>query len=97
MKRVVADEGFAIHPDKTRVSRAGARQTVTGLVVNGDRPPRVPRQVRRQLRAAIHNAKQGKPLRDGETRSTIEGYIAYIAMTDRELAAKLLADFAESA
>ena len=95
VKRVVADEGFAIHPDKTRVSRRGGRQTVTGLVVNGVQPPRVPRKLRRHIRAAIHNVKQGKPLQNDETRSTIEGYIAYIAMTDRELAAKLLADFAE--
>ncbi|MGI9471751.1 MAG: reverse transcriptase family protein [Rubripirellula sp.] len=92
-KRVVAEEGFTVHPDKTRVSRRGGRQTVTGLVVNGEGSPRVPRKVRRQIRAAIHNAGQGKPLRDDETRSTIEGYLAYIAMTDRPLAEKMLAEF----
>ena len=67
---------------------------MTGLIVNGDGTPRVPRKLRRQIRAAIHNVKQGKPLRDDETRSTIEGYIAYIAMTDRAQAQKLMADFA---
>lgn len=91
---VVADEGFAVHPEKTRVARSGGRQAVTGLIVNGDGTPRVPRKLRRQIRAAIHNVKQGKPLRDDETRSTIEGYIAYIAMTDRAQAQKLRADFA---
>jgi hypothetical protein len=94
VKRVVADEGFAVHPEKTRVARSGGRQAVTGLIVNGDGTPRVPRKLRRQIRAAIHNVKQGKPLRDDETRSTIEGYIAYIAMTDRAQAKKLMADFA---
>ena len=30
-------------------------QTVTGLVVNRDLPPRAPRKLRRQIRAALHN------------------------------------------
>jgi hypothetical protein len=92
IRRVVADEGFTVHPDKTRVARSGGRQSVTGLVVNGDGAPRVPRKMRRKVRAAVHNAKQGKPLKGDETQSTIEGYIAYIAMTDRALADRLLTD-----
>lgn len=92
--QVVSDEGFRIHPHKTRISRKGGQQTVTGLVVNGDGHPRVPRALRRQIRAAIHNVKQGKPLKDDETRSTIAGYIAYIGMTDRNLAAKMTAALA---
>ncbi len=92
--QIVSDEGFRVHPDKTRVARKGGRQSVTGLVINGNEPPRAPRSMRRQIRAAIHNAKKGKPLKEGETRATIEGYIAYIAMTDRPLAEKLAADFA---
>ena len=86
VKRIVSDEGFAIHPDKTRIARKGGCQRVTGLVVNGPDGPRVPRKLRRQIRAAIHNTSQGKPLKGDETRSTIEGYIAFIAMTDRKLA-----------
>ena len=37
---IVRAEGFEIHPKKTRVMRTGARQKVTGLVVNAapDRP-----------------------------------------------------------
>jgi hypothetical protein len=89
VKRVVADEGFTVHPDKTHVSRCGGRQSVTGLIVNGSGSPRAPRKLRRQIRAAVHNLNQGKPLREDETRSTIEGYIAYIAMTDQALAEKL--------
>ena len=34
MKYIVADEGFEIHPDKTRVLHKGRRQEVTGIVVN---------------------------------------------------------------
>lgn len=89
--QIISDEGFRIHPKKTRISRPGSRQQVTGLVVNGTQGPRVPRAVRRQLRAAIHNLSQGKPLHEGETPATLAGYAAYINMTDPQLAEKLLA------
>ncbi len=91
VKRVVGSEGFALHPDKTRVHRPGGRQQVTGLVVNGDGPPRVPRALRRQLRAALHNLQQGKPLQDGETIARLAGYAAYVHMTNKESGEKLFA------
>ncbi|MBU1431144.1 reverse transcriptase family protein, partial [Myxococcota bacterium] len=55
VKAIVAAEGFALNPDKTAIKRPSGRQGVTGLVVNGDGSPRVPREVRRRLRAALHN------------------------------------------
>jgi retron-type reverse transcriptase len=88
--RIVQQEGFAIHAKKTRVARSGSRQTVTGLVVNGDGLPRVPRKLRRELRAAIHNLRQGKPLEPGDTPERLAGYAAYIAMTDPALGRKML-------
>jgi hypothetical protein len=91
VKRVVEAEGFRLHPDKTRVHRRGGRQQVTGLVVNGGGPPRVPRALRRALRAAAHNLRRGKPLKEGETGARLAGYAAYVYMTDAELGAKLLA------
>ena len=90
VRRVVESEGFAIHDDKTRVARSGGRQKITGLVVNGPQPPRVPRKLRRQLRAALHNLKNGKPLKEGESMERLEGFAAYVCMTDRKLGAKLL-------
>ena len=92
--RIAVDEGFRIHPAKTHVARSGARQKVTGLVVNGGGAPRVPRTLRRQIRAAIHNVSQGKPLREGDTLSRITGYAAFIYMTDPGLGAKLLKQLA---
>lgn len=80
--RVVEAENFTLHPDKTSVSRTGARQEVTGLVVNGDRGPRVPREVRRRLRAALHNLKAGKPLRPGESVETLMGWASFIHQAD---------------
>jgi RNA-directed DNA polymerase len=82
VRRIVEDEGFSVHPDKTAVARCGGRQKITGLVVNGDKPPRAPREFRRQLRAAIHNRAKGKPSPDGETLSTLIGMAAYVYMSD---------------
>lgn len=92
VRRIVAAEGFEIKDDKTRVHRPGGRQGVTGLVVNGDGPPRVPRTLRRQMRAAVHNLKAGKPLKDGDTVARLRGYAAYVYMTDPKLGKQLLAD-----
>ena len=93
VKRVVKAEGFEVHPDKTRVSRSGGRQTVTGLVVNGDGGPRVPRALRRQLRAAAHNLSRGKPLKAGESAARLAGYAAYMFATDAKLGGTLLDAF----
>src|SRR6185436_3325851 len=76
--RVANDEGFQVHPDKTHIARRGDRQKVTGLIVNGAGAPRVPRVLKRQLRAAIHNLSQGKALKEGETLSRLAGHAAYI-------------------
>jgi hypothetical protein len=87
VRRVVEAEG--IRPDKTRLHRSGGRQSVTGLVVNGGGEPRTPRQLRRRVRAAVHNLSKGKPTPDGWTPAQLEGYAAYITMTDARLGAKL--------
>ncbi|MCE9668589.1 reverse transcriptase family protein [Myxococcus stipitatus] len=86
VKDVVESEGFRLHPDKTRVARKGTRQRVTGLVVNQagkDQPAaRVPRDVVRRLRAAIHNRLKGKPGREGESLDQLKGMAAFVHMTD---------------
>jgi RNA-directed DNA polymerase len=73
------------------VARKGGRQAVTGLVVNGGARPRVPRKLRRQLRAAVHNLTRGKPLKEGETIERLAGYAAYVHMTDPTLGNRYLA------
>jgi RNA-directed DNA polymerase len=82
---IAAGEGFTIKGEKTRLARSGRRQTVTGLVVNRDLPPRAPRKLRKQIRAALHNLKAGKPLPEGESLVRLQGYAAYIYMTDPKL------------
>ncbi|OQY44181.1 MAG: hypothetical protein B6242_13275 [Anaerolineaceae bacterium 4572_78] len=52
---IVRDEGFKVNKDKTHVFYPSSRQVVTGLVVNDK--VATPRQLRRQMRAIIHNAQ----------------------------------------
>jgi hypothetical protein len=92
-RRVVESEGFAVRIDKTRVARAGARQQVTGLVVNGDLPPRVPRKLRRQLRAAAHNLRLGRPRPDADPVERLAGLASYVFMTNPALGAALIGQF----
>ena len=85
-RTIVRAEGFELHTRKTRVMRAGARQKVTGLVVNqapAARPAaRVPRETQRTLRAAIRNRELGRPGK-GETLEQLKGMAAFVMMTDR--------------
>ncbi|MFO0606114.1 MAG: reverse transcriptase family protein [Polyangiales bacterium] len=84
--QILRAEGFAMHPAKTEVLRRGSRQEVTGLVVNevgpGVAEARVPRDVRRRLKAAIRNREQGKAGREGETLAQLKGMAAFVYMTD---------------
>lgn len=94
IQSIVSDEGLRLNRDKTHVIHAGSAQTVTGLRVNDEHAPRVSRQLKRQIRAAIHNLQQGKPLPPGESLQRLRGYAAYIAMTDRKLGLRMLRDLA---
>ncbi|MFT3691892.1 MAG: reverse transcriptase family protein [Kofleriaceae bacterium] len=91
---IVRAEGFSIHPKKTRVMRSGARQQLTGMVVNtapeGRPLARVPRSRVRELRAAIKNRELGKPGK-GETLEQLKGLCAFVMMADRARGAELMA------
>lgn len=90
---VLRDEGFTPHPDKQRAMRRGARQEVTGVVVNDQ--PSVSREERRKLRAALHRAGQkgleaaswqGQPA----TRDTLVGYARFVQMVNAQQGRALL-------
>jgi RNA-directed DNA polymerase len=91
--RIVAAEGFAIKPKKTRIMRSGRRQRVTGLVVNAapaGRPvARVSRKQLRELRAAVKNRELGRPGK-GESLDHLRGMAAFVMMTDRARGQQLL-------
>ncbi len=97
VRRVLSSEGFRMHPEKTTVMGPGSVQRVTGLVVNA--PPRgvtgvvdarVPRDVRKRLRAAIHNRAKGAGAKDGETLAQLRGMAAFVYMTDARRGRALL-------
>lgn len=53
-RALAREHGYSLHgKKKTRLRRRHQRQSVTGLVVNNDRP-RLPREARRRLRAIEH-------------------------------------------
>jgi hypothetical protein len=72
--RIAQSEGFAVNHAKTRVMRAGARQAVTGVVVN--EVLGLSRHERRRLRAVLHRMRQEGVARD----ASIEGRLAYLHM-----------------
>ena len=83
VRHIAGDEGFTVNEKKTRVLRPAARQSVTGVVTNEQ--PAAPRQLRRRLRAILHNAtrtglaaqnRNGDPQFDARLR----GSIAYVQM-----------------
>jgi hypothetical protein len=78
---IARDEGFAVHPGKTRVMRSSQRQQVTGIVVNTR--PTVARATEDRLRAVLHEAR----LRGPETanreqhpsfRAHLEGRVGWV-------------------
>ncbi|HPD14205.1 MAG TPA: reverse transcriptase family protein [Planctomycetota bacterium] len=93
--QIVSNEGFKLKKGKTHYARRGARQEVTGLVVNDG--PRVPRAYRRRLRAILHNAR--KTGLEAQNRGkhphfahALRGRIEFIRSTHPQLASQLLAE-----
>jgi retron-type reverse transcriptase len=87
VRSIVAAEGFAEHPRKTRVMRRANRQEVTGVIVN-DRPTIARKEVR-VLRAILHQAaKHGlvSQNRDGRPDfvNYVRGRVAFVCMVDPE-------------
>ena len=85
VKRIVEEEGFILNETKTWVARKGGRQAVTGLLTNGPGNPRVSRELKRNLRAALHNLKSGKGLKEEQSIHQLIGYASFIAMVEPEL------------
>ncbi|ALE05209.1 hypothetical protein AL755_06480 [Arthrobacter sp. ERGS1:01] len=94
--RIVADEGHTLNATKTRVHKAGVRQSVTGVVVN--RHTNVSRRDFDRLKAVLHNCVVHGPdgqNRDGhpDFRAQLRGRIAWVASVNPGRGARLLADF----
>ncbi|GIM93071.1 reverse transcriptase family protein [Paractinoplanes toevensis] len=89
---IVHDEGFRIHPGKTRIRSRSQRQSLTGLVVNA--VPAVPREDYDRLRAILHNAAThglAAANRDGhpDFAAHLAGRVAWMSHRHPSRAAKL--------
>ena len=86
---IVAAEGFSVNAQKTRIMRAGQRQSVTGVIVN--KAMGLSRQERRKLRAALHRqkTKAADPTTATGERLRLMGKLAYLAMLNKAQAAAL--------
>ncbi len=93
---IVRDEGFAVHPEKTRMQRAHQRQVLTGMTVN--RHLNMERAELDRLRAQLHEAVHHGPAvanRRGHPnyRAHLEGRIGHVQATNPVRARKLWAMF----
>jgi RNA-directed DNA polymerase len=95
-RKIVAEERFIVNDEKTHVMRKNKRQSVTGLIVNAGKAPRVSRDGLRKFRAFLHKtekigvAKMSEEI-GRDARSYANGMLAWIAMSDANKAAQLKA------
>lgn len=100
VRRIVADEGFVLHPDKTRVMRRARRQEVTGLVVNDKLG--VARDLVRRWRAVLFQVRRdgpaGKSLGPSpDVCASLVGFASFVNMVEPEKGASMLAEAREVA
>ena len=88
---IVAHEGFAVHPEKTRVLRKSRQQEVTGVVVN-DRL-NVSRKTLRQFRAALYQIEKDGPEgkrwgQSDDVIASVQGFANFVFMVNPEKGAE---------
>jgi RNA-directed DNA polymerase len=92
VREIAAEEGFRVHPGKTRVRPQSDRQRLTGLVVNSR--PAAPREDYDRLRAILHDAAThglARANRDGhpDFAAHLAGRVAWMSHRHPARAAKL--------
>lgn len=93
---IAQQEGFAVHPRKTRVMGQGVRQRIAGVVVN--QTTSIPRADFDRLKATLTNCLRHGPAsqnRNGHAnfRSYLAGKISFVAMVNPRRAGQLQALF----
>jgi hypothetical protein len=87
VRRVLREEGFQVHPDKTRVLRRGRQQEVTGVVVNDKLS--VDRKTLTRFRAVLFQIERDGPQgkrwgNSDDVIAAVEGYANFVMMVDPE-------------
>jgi RNA-directed DNA polymerase len=81
-RQIIAEEGWRLNPDKTRIMRSTGRQSFTGLVVN--ERINIARDDYDRIKAAVHRATQDDVPR-------VLGQLSWLSQSSPERAAKLRA------
>jgi len=95
IKGIVKEEGFILHPKKTKIMKKGARHEVTGVVVNEKLS--VNRKELKKFRALLYQIEQsgveGKSWngKSENLMASVWGYANFIKMVDTEKGAKYMA------
>lgn len=83
-RKIVRDEGFIVHPQKTRIMRKHKKQEVTGVTVNDK--PGVDKKTLKRFRAVLFqidkDGAEGKTWGKGNIFCAIDGYANYVTMID---------------
>lgn len=98
--RIVADQGYALNPQKTRVRRQGVRQSVTGVVVN--ERTSAGRREYDLLKATLHNCLRDGPARQNrggrpDFRAHLAGRVGWFEQCNPERGARLRSLFEQIA
>lgn len=84
-RKIIENEGFVVHPKKTKIMRDGMRKEVTGVVVN--EKTSVDRDTLRDFRALLHQIEldgpEGKTWGDSDDVLTAAlGFASFVQMVD---------------
>lgn len=85
IRKIVQEEGFVVHPNKTKVMRDGQRKEVTGVVVN--EKTSIERHMLRKFRALLHQIEKDGPTGKtwGECDDVLSaalGYASFVKLVD---------------
>lgn len=86
VSEIVNNEGFTVHPEKTRIMRKGRHQEVTGITVNEKLS--IDRKTLKKFRALLFQIEkdgpQDKNWGTGNLFSSIQGYANFVTMVSPE-------------
>ena len=85
--QIIAEEGFNIHPRKTKITRKGRRHEVTGVVVNEKLS--IPRKKLKAFRAVLFQVEKDGPEgkhwgNSKDVIAALKGYAHFVYMIDPE-------------
>ncbi len=99
-KKIIEDEGFKVNEEKIVIARKGARQKITGVVVN--KKINIDRKEYKRLRAVIHNCIKNGPIKEmdrwgsgtiDEFKMALFGHINFVRMLNPEKGDRLMEGF----